>query len=354
MAKKHNFSAGPSILPQEVFEQASKAVLDLNGSGLSILEISHRSADFVAIMEQAVGLVRELLNVPDSHDVLFLQGGASTGFYTTALNFMKQGGTGAYIDTGSWASKASKEANLVGTADVIASSKDRNYCYIPKDYQIPANADYLHITSNNTIFGTQWHNFPQVDVPMIADMSSDIFSKNINVADFAMIYAGAQKNMGPAGTTMYIVNKELLEQTGRELPSMLNLKLHSDKESMFNTPPTFAIYTVMLTLSWLKSNGGLNWIEQRNNDKAASLYAEIDSNPLFKGTADAEDRSKMNVTFVLEDESHKDRFDQMWADANISGIKGHRSVGGYRASIYNAMPPESVDVLIEVMRSLNA
>lgn len=353
MSKKHNFSAGPSILPQEVFHAASEAVLNLDGTGLSLIEISHRSKEFVAIMENARNLVRELLEVPDNYSVLFLQGGASLGFYMAAMNFMRENGHAAYIDTGAWSSKAIKEANIAGTADVVASSKDRNYCYIPKDFGIPEGADYLHITTNNTIFGTQFASMPEVDIPIIADMSSDIFSRRIDVSKFAMIYAGAQKNMGPAGTTLFIVNNDLLGKTGRTIPSMLNLATHIDKDSMFNTPPVFAVYTAMKTLEWLKSNGGLNWIENKNREKAELLYNEIDSNPIFNGTADHEDRSRMNVTFIMEDESRKEEFDQLWPEANISGIKGHRSVGGYRASIYNAMPIESVQVLVDTMRKLN-
>lgn len=350
MSKKHNFSAGPCILAPEVLEGASKAVKELDNIGLSLIEISHRSKEFIAIMEEAQNLVRELLNVPSNYSILFLQGGASLGFYMSALNFLKEGGTGAYLNTGAWSKKAIKEAKLVGNVEVVASSEDKNFNYIPKQYPVSTNWDYLHLTSNNTIFGTQIKNFPISRIPVICDMSSDIFSRKVNVSDFAMIYAGAQKNLGPAGTTLYIVNNNLLGQTGRTLPSMLDFKVHIDGESMYNTPPCFAIYTCMLTLRWLKSLGGLDVMEKMNEDKAKLLYNEIDSNPMFQGTAEREDRSNMNVTFVMTDETHKEEFDKMWNAAGISGIKGHRSVGGYRASIYNAMPKESIQVLVDTMK----
>lgn len=304
-------------------------------------------------MENARALVKELLNVPDNYTVLFLQGGASLGFYTTAMNFMKEGGKGAYVNTGAWSKKAIKEAKLLGGVDVVGSSEDTNFNYIPKGYDIPQDADFFHYTSNNTIFGTQYKAVPDAgNVPMICDMSSDIFSKPVDVSKYAMIYAGAQKNMGPAGTTLYIVNNDFLGKTGRTIPSMLDLQIHIDKDSMFNTPPVFAIYTSMLTLEWMKGLGGLNAIKDRNEAKAKVLYDEIDSNPLFEGTAATEDRSLMNVTFVLKDDSHKEAFDKMWNEAGISGIKGHRSVGGYRASMYNAMPIESVQELVSVMKQL--
>lgn len=354
MNKIHNFSAGPCILHEDVLTKASNAVKELDNIGLSLIEISHRSKEFIGIMEEARVLVKELLNVPDNYSILFLQGGASLGFYTAALNFLKQDGTAAYLNTGAWSKKAIKEAKIVGNVEVIASSEDKNFNYIPKKYAISSNWDYLHLTSNNTIFGTQIKNFPISRIPVICDMSSDIFSRKINVSDFAMIYAGAQKNMGPAGTTLYIVNNNLLGKTGRVLPSMLDLNVHINADSMFNTPPVFAIYTSMLTLRWLKDNGGLDTMEQTNQEKADMLYKEIDSNAMFEGTAAKEDRSNMNVTFVLKDEQHKDEFDKMWNEAGISGIKGHRSVGGYRASIYNAMPKESIQVLINTMKEFTA
>ena len=354
MGKVHNFSAGPCILPKEVMKKASEAVIELDDTGLSLIEISHRSPEFVEIMDRARNLVKELLKVPDTHEVLFLQGGASLGFYMSAMNFMKaENGKAAYIDTGSWSTKAIKEAKLLGDVEVVASSEDENYTYIPKEYTVDDDKDYLHITTNNTIFGTQYKKFPKTAAPLIADMSSDIFSQEINVSDFSLIYAGAQKNMGPAGTTVYIVNKELLGKTGRKIPSMLDLQKHIDKDSAFNTPPVFAVYTSMLTLEWLKSEGGIPAINRQNSAKADMMYAEIDRNPLFVGPVKTEDRSVMNATFLLKDEeAHKERFDQMWKEAGISGIKGHRSVGGYRASMYNALPLESVKALVDVMKEL--
>ncbi|MGB0888473.1 MAG: 3-phosphoserine/phosphohydroxythreonine transaminase [Vicingaceae bacterium] len=353
MSKVHNFSAGPSILNQDVLNKASEAVKNFNNSGLSILEISHRSKDFVAVMDNAIALVKELLEVPEGYSVLFLQGGASTGFLNTIFNFMKQDGSGAYLNTGAWSKKALQEAEKLGKLNMVASSEDKNYNYIPKVYPISTNDCYLHITTNNTIFGTQIKKTPVSRIPLIADMSSDIFSRKIKVSDYAMIYAGAQKNLGPAGTTLYIVKDSLLGKTGRTIPTMLDLSVHADKGSMFNTPPVYPIYVSMLTLEWLKANGGVEWIEKINQEKADLLYNEIDNNPLFEGTAATEDRSNMNVTFVLTDESKKAAFDQLWNDAGISGINGHRSVGGYRASIYNAMPLESVQVLVDTMKKLN-
>lgn len=351
MAKIHNYSAGPCILPQEVFKEASQAVLDFNG--LSILEISHRSKDFVAVMEEARELVKEVLNVPSGYTVLFLQGGASTGFLMTAYNMMRDNKKAAYVNTGAWAGKAIKEVKYAGgEAVVVASSEDKNFNYIPKGYDIPADCDYLHLTSNNTIFGTQFKSFPNSNIPVVCDMSSDIFSKAVDVSKFDLIYAGAQKNLGPAGTTVYIVKEDVLGKSSVDIPTMLNLNTHYKKDSMFNTPPVFSVYVSMLNLRWLKANGGIDWIAKVNRDKADLLYNEIDRNPLFEGTAAKEDRSDMNVTFVLKDEAHKEAFDQLWNDANISGIKGHRSVGGYRASMYNALPLESVQVLVDTMKEL--
>ncbi len=298
MSKVHNFSAGPCILPQEVLQQASEAVLNLNDLNLSLIEISHRSKDFVAVMDEAIALVKEQFNVPEGYSVLFLQGGASLGFLMTAYNMMPEGGKAAYVNTGAWSKKAIKEAKLLGDVDVIASSEDQNFNYIPKGYDIPGDAGYLHLTSNNTIFGTQIKQFPECPVPLVCDMSSDIFSREVNVADFDLIYAGAQKNMGPAGTTLYIVKDEVIGRTGRTIPSMLDFGVHASKESMFNTPPVFAVYTSMLTLRWLKAQGGVSAIQKVNEEKANTLYAEIDRNSLFTGTAATGDRSNMNVTFV--------------------------------------------------------
>ncbi|MBI2279231.1 MAG: 3-phosphoserine/phosphohydroxythreonine transaminase [Bacteroidetes bacterium] len=351
MSKVHNFSAGPSILPPEVIKQASEAVLNFNNLNLSLIEISHRSKDFIAVMDKAKALVKELLNVPDGYSILFLQGGASLGFLQVPFNYMKVNGKAAYVNTGVWATKAQKEAKGFGEVLEIASSKDKNFSYIPKSYQIPGDADYLHITSNNTIFGTQFKNFPVSRIPMIADMSSDIFSRKIDVSQFDMIYAGAQKNMGPAGTILFIVKDSSLGKTGREIPTMLDFRSHIKGESMFNTPPVFAVYVSMLTLQWLKDNGGVEWMEKTNQQKADLMYGEIDRNPLFEGTANKTDRSNMNATFVLKDENLKEEFDNMWKAANISGIVGHRDVGGYRASMYNALPLESVQVLVDVMKA---
>lgn len=348
--KVHNYSAGPCILPQEVFEKASQAVLDYNGSGLSLLEMSHRSTAFVEVMERARSLVKEVIGAPERYEVVFLGGGASLGFLIVANNFMKVNGKAAYINTGAWAGKAVKEAARLGNAEVIASSEDTNFNYIPKSFTVPSDADYLHFTSNNTIFGTQFKEMPKCGVPMVCDMSSDIFSRKVNAADFALIYAGAQKNMGPAGTTVYLVDPDKLGKTGREIPTMLDLPTHIKKDSMFNTPPVFPVYVSMLTLEWLKNQGGVEAIEKINNEKASLLYSAIDELPIFKGTTAIEDRSHMNATFVLTDDSLTDEFDSSWKEANINGLKGHRSVGGYRASMYNALPLSSVHVLVNVMR----
>jgi len=351
--KKHNFSAGPCILPQEVLQKASEAVLNFNNLNLSLIEISHRSADFVEVMENAKDLVLELLDLKNKgYSALFLQGGASLEFLMVPYNLLPDGGKAAFINTGTWSSKAIKEAGLLGEVEVIASSKDTNFNYIPKDYTIPSDATYVHCTSNNTIFGTQMKSFPKTDKLLVCDMSSDIFSRKLDFSQFDLIYAGAQKNMGPAGTTLVVVKDDILGKTGRKIPSMLDYQVHISKESMFNTPPVFPVYVSMLTLEWLKGLGGVEGIEKINDEKAGILYDEIDSNPLFKGVANKEDRSNMNVTFVLTDESKKEKFDSMWKEAGISGINGHRSVGGYRASIYNAMPKESIQVLVDVMKAL--
>ena len=350
--KKHNYSAGPCILPQEVFEQSAQAILDFNQSGLSILEISHRSKDFVAVMEEARALVLELLGLEGKgYQALFLHGGASLEFLMVPYNLMKVNGKAAYLDTGTWASGAIKEAKHFGETLVVASSKSENYNHIPKEYTIPSDADYFHCTSNNTIFGTQMKSFPTTNIPMICDMSSDIFSRVLDFTQFDLIYAGAQKNMGPAGATLVVVKEDILGKTGRDIPNMLNYQQHIDKESMYNTPPVFSIYASLLTLQWLKNLGGIAAIEKINNQKATLLYSEIDRNPYFKGTAAVEDRSNMNATFLLVDETHKDVFDAMWKEAGISGLNGHRSVGGYRASMYNALPLESVQVLVNVMQA---
>lgn len=349
--KKHNFSAGPSILPAEVIKQAAEAILDFNHTGLSLIEVSHRGKDFVEVMAKARQLVKELLHLSDDYEVLFLQGGASLGFLKVPMNFMKaQGGKAGYLETGHWAQNAIKEARLFGEVMIVASSADKNFRYIPENYTIPNDIDYLHFTSNNTIYGTQFREFPSSPVPLICDMSSDIFSRTFDASRFAMIYAGAQKNMGPAGTTLYVVNKNYLGKTGRAIPTMLDLMVHIKKESMFNTPSVFAVYVSMLTLQWLKNIGGIAAIEKINEEKASLLYAEIDRNSLFNGYAEPHSRSRMNVTFFLLKPELEEKFNQMWQGAGIVGLKGHRSLGGYRASIYNAMPIESVKVLVEVMQ----
>tara|TARA_B100001758_G_scaffold18889_1_gene13400 strand:- start:1321 stop:2388 length:1068 start_codon:yes stop_codon:yes gene_type:complete len=349
---KHNFSAGPCILPQEVFLEASKAILNFNNLDLSLIEISHRSKDFVNVIEEAISLTKELLNIPKEYSVLFLQGGASLEFLMVAINLIKEHGKAVYLDTGTWSSKAIKEAKIFGETHIIASSKNENYNYIPKKYIIPKDACYFHCTSNNTVFGTQMKDFPKSPISLVCDMSSDIFSRNIDIRQFDLIYAGAQKNLGPAGATLVIVKNDILGKTGRIIPTMLDYRTHINKNSMFNTPPVFSVYVSMLTLRWLKKNGGVSCIEKRNIQKADLLYKTIDSNPLFNGTVKKEDRSTMNATFLLNDLKLENKFNAMWKKNGINGLKGHRSVGGYRASMYNAMNIESVQVLVDVMNEL--
>lgn len=349
--KKHNFSAGPCILPESVLQKASEAVINFNNDDLSLIEISHRSKPFVNVIEKARNLALELLGLQNKgYKALFLHGGASTQFLTVAYNFLNK--KGAYLNTGTWSSKAIKEAKLFGEVIEVASSKDKNFNYIPKAYQIPTDADYFHCTSNNTIYGTQMKSFPETEIPLICDMSSDIFSRQLNFSKFDLIYAGAQKNMGPAGTTLVVIKEDILKNVKREVPSMLNYKTHIEKESMFNTPAVFPIYVSMLTMEWLKDLGGIEFIEKVNNKKAELLYTEIDRNPLFKGTAEIEDRSIMNATFKLTDDKLQATFDSIWQEARISGLSGHRSVGGYRASIYNALPLHSVQTLVDAMKEL--
>jgi phosphoserine aminotransferase len=357
--KKHNFFAGPAILPESVILKASEQVKMLNESGLSLIEISHRSKPFIEIMDNAKNLVAELYGLRGDFEVLFIQGGASLQFCMVPYNLLKPDGKAAYIDSGSWAAKAIKEAKLFGGVEVLGSSKESNYDHIPKLPDVLDNYDYLHITSNNTISGTEINYLedylaPAFDtnIPVVADMSSDIFSKPIDANKFGIIYAGAQKNLGPAGTTMVIINKSILKDTGRPIPTMLNYNTHIDKGSMFNTPPVFAIYTSMLTLEWIKEKGGLVEMEKKNIEKATLLYNEIDNNPLFKGISAKDDRSRMNVTFEITNSDLEGKFLTMCEDAGIMGIKGHRSVGGFRASIYNAMEINSVKVLVEIMKEL--
>jgi len=346
--KKHNFSAGPSILAPEVFQKASQALLDFEGTGLSVVEISHRSPEFVRVIERARALVLEIAGLDDSYTTLFLQGGASMQFLMVPYNLLET--KAAYIDTGTWANKAQKEAALFGNAEVIASSKADGYKYIPKNVTVPTDANYLHITTNNTIYGTEFHSLPQTDIPLVADMSSDIFSRPLDYKQFSLIYAGSQKNLGASGSTLVIVKKDILGKVSRKLPSMMDYQLHIKNDSMYNTPSTFAVYVNLLVLEWIQAQGGLQALGKRNQAKADLLYGEIDRNPLVVGYANKEDRSLMNVVFNLTDESTKERFDTLCKEANISGIKGHRSVGGYRASIYNALPLESVQVLVDVLK----
>ena len=346
--KKHNFSAGPSILAPEVFQKASQALLDFEGTGLSVIEVSHRSTEFVRVIERARALALEIAGLDDSYTTLFLQGGASMQFLMVPYNLLET--KAAYIDTGTWANKAQKEAALFGNTEVIASSKADGYKYIPKNVTVPTDANYLHITTNNTIYGTEFHSLPQTDIPLVADMSSDVFSRPLDYKQFSLIYAGSQKNLGASGSTLVIVKKDILGKVSRKLPSMMDYQLHIKNDSMFNTPSTFAVYVNLLVLEWIQAQGGLQILGKRNQAKADLLYGEIDRNPLVVGYANKEDRSLMNVVFNLTDESTKERFDALCKEANISGIKGHRSVGGYRASIYNALPLESVQVLVDVLK----
>lgn len=347
---KHNFGAGPCILPQEVFQEAAKAVLEFNNTGLSILEISHRSKEFEEVVAETESLVRELLNVPENYSVLFLQGGASQQFAMIPMNLLPEGGKAAYLDTGVWASKAAKEAKNFGQIEIVASSKDSNYTYIPKDFEIPADATYFHYTSNNTIYGTEIFEKPKTSIPTVVDMSSDILSREINVADFDLIYAGAQKNMGPAGVTLVIVKNDLLGKSGRTVPSIFNYNEHIKAGSMYNTPPVYSIFVSMLNLRWLKAKGGIKTIEQENIIKARTLYDEIERNPFFKGTAAVEDRSRMNITFVMDTPELEAEFLALAKERNLIGIKGHRSVGGFRASVYNALTITSINALVDAMR----
>lgn len=348
--KKINFSAGPSILPQQTIEETAKAILDFNSSTLSLMEVSHRGKDFIAVMDETIALFKELLNVPEGYSVIFLGGGASLQFCMVPFNLLEK--KAAYLNTGTWASKAEKEAKMFGEVVEVASSKPDNFTYIPKDYTIPADADYFHITTNNTIFGTEIHTDIDSPVPLVADMSSDIFSRVIDVSKYALIYGGAQKNLAPAGLTFVIVKDDILGKVSRQIPTMLNYQTHIDNGSMFNTPPVVPIYAAMQTLRWLKANGGVPAMEKLNKEKAALLYAEIDRNPMFVGTAVKEDRSLMNVCFVMA-EGYKELeadFLKFASSKGLDGLKGHRSVGGFRASIYNAMPLSGVQALVDAMK----
>ncbi|WP_423127957.1 3-phosphoserine/phosphohydroxythreonine transaminase [Gaoshiqia sp. Z1-71] len=353
--KKHNFYAGPSILPEYTKQKVAEATFDFAGTGLSIMEVSHRGKEFVAVMDEAIALVKELLKVPEGYSVLFLQGGASLQFLMVPYNLLKS--KAAYLNTGVWASKAMKEAKLIGEVVEVASSKDKNFNYIPKTYDVPADADYLHITTNNTIFGTELKSDPDVPVQMVADMSSDIFSRPIDVAKYDLIYAGAQKNLGPSGATLVIIKDDVLGKAGRTIPTMLDYDVHIKNESMFNTPSTVAVFACLQTLKWLKENGGVEAMEKVNIAKAELLYGELDRNKLFVPTVPApEDRSRMNVTFVMApgyEELEKEFLDFATARGMV-GLKGHRSVGGFRASTYNALPIESVQALVDAMKEFEA
>lgn len=353
--KTHNFYAGPSILPEFTKERTAEAVMNFAGTGLSVMEVSHRSKEFVAVMDEARDLVKELLEVPADYEVLFLQGGASTQFYMVPFNLMKT--KAAYLNTGTWASKAIKEAKLYGEVIEVASSKDKNFNYIPRGYEVPSDVDYLHITTNNTIFGTEI--LEDLDVParIVADMSSDIFSRPIDIKKYDVIYAGAQKNLAPSGVTLVIIKKDILGKVDRPIPTMIDYRTHIDKESMFNTPPTVPVFAALMTLRWLKENGGIKEMEKKNIAKARLLYDELDRNKMFvPNIPNPEDRSRMNITFVMAPgfEEFEKEFLEVADAHNIVGIKGHRSVGGFRASIYNAMPIESVGVLVEAMKEFEA
>ncbi len=353
--KKHNFSAGPCILPRVAIENAANAVLDLNGIGLSLIEISHRTKDFEDVIEEATSLLKELLNIPDTYKVLWLGGGASTQFCMVPFNLLEK--KAGYINTGVWAKKAQKEAKLFGEVVEVASSEDKNNTYIPKGYEIPTDLDYLHITTNNTIFGTEYRGDIDCPVPLVADMSSDILSRPVDISKYALIYGGAQKNMGPAGVTFVIVREDMLGKVSRQIPSMLDYRTHISNDSMFNTPPVFPIYVVRETLKWLKSIGGIPAIQKINEEKAALLYAEIERNSAFASPVAVEDRSLMNIPFVYS-QKHKDlepsKFLEFAKERGMVGLKGHRLVGGFRASTYNAMPIESVQALVDCMKEFEA
>ena len=346
----HNFNAGPSILPKEFFQQAAEAVLNFNGSGLSILELGHRTPSFEAVMSEARALVKELMQLDDQHEVLFLHGGASTQFMQVPMNLLDDKDTAAYADTGVWGTKAIKEAKLFGKVEVVCSGKESNYTAIPKDFAVPNDASYFHITTNNTIYGSQWQKIPYTSIPLVADMSSDIFSRVIDFNGFDLIYAGAQKNMGPAGVNLVVVKKSILGKIKRTIPTIMDYRNHITDGSMLNTPPVFSVFVCMLTLRWLKAKGGVAAIEKLNEAKSALLYNEIDENPFFRGTVDKADRSKMNICFVMNDPTLEKSFLNLTKEKNILGIEGHRLVGGFRASLYNALPISSVSVLVDAMK----
>lgn len=347
---KHNFNAGPSHLPESVTKEVTNAIINFQNSGLSLLEISHRGEYFVPVIEEARALVKELMHLEDDFEVLFLHGGGRTQFMQVAMNLLNENKKAAYIDTGTWSSKAIEEARLFGQVEVIASSQDKNYNYIPKNYTIPEDASYLHITTNNTIYGTEWQNIPESNIPLVADMSSDILSRDIDFNRFSLIYAGAQKNIGAAGVTLVAVRKSILGKVTRRIPAIMDYQVHIKNGSMYNTPPVFSIYTCLLVLRWLKQQGGVKEIENMNIQKAGLLYNEIDENLLFTGTVAKEDRSRMNVCFVMEDKALEKEFADYCKKEGMYGIKGHRSVGGFRISLYNAVSLESTQLLVEAMK----
>ena len=350
--KKYNFSAGPAILPQSVFKEASLAVIDFEGIGLSILEISHRSPEFQSVMNEAYSLTRELFDLTEDYDVMFLQGGSSMQFSMVPMNLLGDNETAGYVVTGRWADKAIQDARLFGNVKTLASSSDKKFSYIPKEFDIPEDLKYLHITSNNTVCGTQFQSFPKTNVKLVSDMSSDIFTRPLDVEKFGLFYASAQKNIGPAGVTLVVANKEFVSSKARKLPNMLDYENHMKKQSMYNTPPVFAVYVSLLTMRWVKSLGGLKVMQKRNEEKANLIYNEIDRNVLFYGTTAKEDRSLMSVTFKLHDEELTDAFFDLCKEGGCIGVKGHRSVGGFRASIYNAMDKEGVQLLVNIMQAL--
>ncbi len=352
---KHNFYAGPSVLPEYTVEKTAEAVRDFAGTGLSLMSISHRSKEFVAVMDEAQALFKKLLNIPDGYSVLFLGGGASTQFAMIPYNLLNK--KAAYLNTGAWAKKAIKEAKLFGEVDVVASSEDSTFNYIPKDYKIPEDADYFHITTNNTIYGTEIKHDIDSPVPLVADMSSDIFSRPVDVSKYVLIYGGAQKNLAPAGVTFVIIRDDILGKVDRAIPTMLNYQTHIDKGSMFNTPPVLPVFAALQTLKWLDAQGGVEKMHEYNVQKATMLYDEIDRNSMFKGTVtDKEDRSIMNICFVMNDgyEDKEKAFLDFATERGMVGIKGHRSVGGFRASTYNALPVESVDALVQCMQDFES
>ena len=349
----HNFNSGPSILPREVLEQAAEAVINFNGIGLSILEIGHRTAWFGDVISEARSLVKELMQLGDEHEVLFLHGGATTQFMQVPMNLLDTDETAAYIDNGIWGTKAIKEAKLFGNVDIVSSTKDKNHSYIAKDFTVPSNAKYLHYTTNNTVEGTEWHQIPATNVPLVADMSSDIFSRPLDFSKFALIYAGAQKNMGAAGVTLVVVRKDVLGKVKRAIPPIMDYRTHIEAGSLLNTPPVFAIYVSLLTLRWIKKEGGLAEIEKRSKARAELFYNTLDSLPVFTPLVVKEDRSLMNATFTIKDPQLEKEFLDVCKERGMIGVKGHRSVGGLRVSMYNALPLSSVEAICDLMKEFN-